>query len=100
MASSISSRTPIAMGNKTGVVLLLDITSYPTNGESLTPAILGLESGSVPIITGCTPTEAAGAGHTVLHDRANNKLKVFDAAGVEVVNTTDLGIFELTVLSG
>lgn len=99
MASTITARTPVNFGSKNGATLLLDITSYPTNGESITPAILGLESGSVPTILAAIPTETADV--IFMHDRANNKLVATVAStGAEVANAVDLGIVELTVLNG
>lgn len=96
MASTITNRTPINCGSARGVLLTLDITSYPTNGEAVTPTILGLEGSSAPRIF-VTSSETLDV-HLV-HDRANNKLKaVVSSTGAEVANTTDLGTFELLVL--
>lgn len=98
MAFSITSRTPVSFGSKQGVALLINITSYATGGEVITPAVLGLESGAVPFILSATPAQAT-TPFIFTHDRANNKLVAFDAAvPAEVVATTAVGAVELVVL--
>lgn len=96
MASSLANRSPCNVGSLRGVVVDIDITSYPTNGESVTPAILGLEGSQVPTIQ-VTGTE--GLDVVLVHDRVNQKLKAFVAStGAEVANTTDIGTFRLVAL--
>ncbi len=96
MTSTLANRQPCNVGSLRGLIVDIDITSYPTNGESVTPAILGLEGSQVPTIL-VIGTEGLDA-HLV-HDRANNKLKaVVSSTGAEVANTTDIGTFRLLVL--
>lgn len=99
MTSSILAREPISFGSKSGVRCRLDITSYSTGGETMAPALLGLESGSVPHVLGAIATEEDDV-HFV-HDRANNKLKaIVSSTGAEVAGAVDLGEVELTVMTG
>lgn len=100
MTSAIvaSSRKTMSFGSEEAVRCRLDITSYATNGESITPTILGLESAAKPVLVTAIPIETADV--IFLHDRANNKLKATVAStGAEVANTTDLGEVQLVVLA-
>lgn len=105
MTSSIiaGSRKTMSFGSEEAVRLRLDITSYPTNGESITPTILGLESSAVPVIVAAYGVEPAQADNNLVHfvhDRANNKLKaIVCSTGVELANGEDLGEVELIFLA-
>ena len=74
--------------------------SYPTGGEELTPATVGLEEIIMVI------PEMADTGHIVWYDRANSKLEAWysdhsesaDGPLVEVANTTDLSTVDVRVL--
>lgn len=57
--------------------------SYPTGGESLPLAQLGLNTCDLVLVSG-------GAGYPIEYDYANKKLKAYATAGVEVTNETDL----------
>lgn len=101
MTSTVAagSRRHINFGSENGVRVRLDITSYSTGGESITPTVLGLETTAVPHIVGAIPVETADV--IFQHDRANNKLIATVAStGAEVAATVDLGEIELTVLQG
>lgn len=104
MTSSVAtgSRKPINFGSENGVFLRLDITSYATNGESVTAAILGLETSATPRIISALPAEPAQATDVYfIHDRANNKLKAHVAStGLEVANATDLGEVSILAIQG
>jgi hypothetical protein len=73
---------------------ILDITSYPTNGESVAPSVFGLQKvRSVKV----QPSENIDRG--TVWDRTNSKLKVFVCnTGAEAANTTDQGEFLVEVL--
>lgn len=58
-------------------------SSYPTGGEPLTPADLGLNT----IDYLAANTDGSNA---FVWDKANNKLKAYTAAGAEVANATNL----------
>ncbi len=66
-------------------VVDIDITSYETGGESITPAEIGLNGIYFPDFT-CTEN-----GYTYCWDEANNKIKAFTAPAAEAANTTDIG---------
>lgn len=72
MALAITDLEGLSLGNKRGAVATLAFdSSYPTGGESLTPADLGLTTkidylSAEPI-----------AGFKFQYDRANSKLKAF-----------------------
>lgn len=95
------SRKPMSLGSEEGVRLRLDITSYATGGESITPTILGLDSAAVPHLVSAIPSEPAQATDLYfIHDRANNKLLAHVAStGAEVANTTDLGVVSITAIA-
>lgn len=62
-------------------------TSYTTGGESLPPEQLAMSSIDFLV------TDAMTNGTVVLiarYDHTNKKMKVFDMAGAEVANATDL----------
>lgn len=64
--------------------------SYPTGGESLTPAEIGLSAIDLLI-----PNLASNGTVIlcVLYDYTNSKMKWFDLAGVEIANATDLSAY-------
>lgn len=99
MASTKIASQKLSLGNVEGVHIRLDITSYPTNGESITPTILGLEGAGKPRLLGNPiPLETLDLGF--LYDRTNQKLKaVVLSTGLEVANGTDLGEIEFTAIS-
>lgn len=72
-------------------VVDIDITSYATGGESITPSEVGLNE---IYFVDVTPTENA---YTYAWDSANNKLKAFTAPTTEATATTDVGTAILKV---
>jgi hypothetical protein len=68
--------------------------SYVTNGYAITPAICGLSrlTKFVPMCLG--PSLSAGIGD-FSYDRANGKVKLYTAAGVEVANAVDASAVKL-----
>lgn len=64
-------------------------SSYPTGGEPLTAADLGLREVQSAVATIKTPTAAATAIVSAVYDIANSKLKV-NTIGAEVANATNL----------
>lgn len=79
-------------------LIVLDVTSYPTGGESITNAILGIEGTAKPFIF-ATPIETSDV--IFRHDRTNNKLIATVAStGAQVANLTDVGEIELLVVQG
>jgi hypothetical protein len=78
--------------------------SYPTGGESLTPADLGLAQ--IDILLVSVVSEGVHAGAVVQYDYTAKKLKVFveeavAAGGVllEIANATDLSALKVRVLA-
>lgn len=70
-----------------GHCVIADITfdnSYPTGGESLTPANLGLST-----IDSCVARQKAAASRIVEYDYANSKLMLFTALGTEAADTSN-----------
>lgn len=73
-------------GRKSTVTDVTFDSSYPTGGEAITPADLGMSN----VIDATCEVRAKGATVTnVYYDRTNAKL-VANAAAAEVANTTDL----------
>lgn len=58
-------------------------SSYPTGGEVLTPAEVGLTRIDHVIVT------AKGGTEVVVWDHANSKLQIFTADGVEATNASN-----------
>ncbi len=67
-------------------------SSYATGGESLTPADLGLNR--IDFLSATTD-----GSNAVIWDKANNKLKVYTAAGTEVTNATSLASVAVRILA-
>ncbi len=86
---------PLARNRRLKAVRV-NITSYPTGGESLTPALVGMRRiDSVQV----TVSEIAPADQVVHWDRANAKLYAIVAStGAQVANTTDIGEHDLLIL--
>lgn len=63
----------------------MDITSYTTDGESITPTELGL-SGIYAILV-----QSSENGYMFAWDRTNEKLIVLTAAATQAGSTTDVG---------
>lgn len=84
MALTATVRRKDTLGNSFRAIVaeLTFDSSYPTGGENLTPAQLGLSRVEVFF-----PEQ--GSGYTIQYDRTNSKLKAF-SAGAEVANGTDL----------
>lgn len=59
-------------------------SSYPTGGESLTAAQVGLSVIEYMNVLG------GGNGYHYQYDTTNSKVKVYSTAATEVANTTDL----------
>jgi hypothetical protein len=96
MASTITERTILNFGGRSGVAITLDVTSYPTNGESLTAAILGLESSDVRHLVA---TSSETRDIVFRWDHTNNKLVASVAStGAEVGNATDIGTVEIIAI--
>jgi len=99
MALTLANREDLSVGNKRGV--RVDITfdaSYPTNGEPLTPADLGL--GRINQLISDQGGLGSDFGRVIQYDRENELLLAFQsidaaAAMAEVPNATDLS--DLTV---
>lgn len=82
----------LSLGNKRGtVVQITGPTSYPTNGEPLTAAQLGLHS--VVRVDIENPVDATPAARSCTYDHTNAKLIYFTTASAEVANTTNLSTF-------
>lgn len=78
-------------------------SSYPTGGESFTPADVGLSEFLAVLVS---VDSAAAGGHVVQYDYTNKKLMAFVeeavAAGgalVEVANTTNLSNLKVRVVA-
>ena len=83
------------------VVVTFD-SSYPTGGESFTPADVGLAEFDIVLVS---PDSNAAGGHTVQYDYTAKKFKVYVeeavAAGgplLEIANATDLSTLVIRVL--
>lgn len=99
MAASVTVNDKTVLGNKrvSFATVTLD-SSYPTNGESVTAAQLGLSSVHAAVVT------VSAVGGTVnvaqaTYDVANSKIKVFDETPAEVSNTADLSNIVLKVVA-
>ena len=99
MPLTFANREDLSIGNERGV--RLDITfdsSYPTGGEALTAADLGLSR--VNQLISDQGGLGAADGRVIQYDRDNELLLAFESAGAaqamaEVINATDLS--DLTV---
>jgi len=67
-------------------------SSYPTGGEPLVAADLGL--GSIDYLSATTD-----GSNAIVWDKANNKLKAYTAAGAEVANATNLSTVVVRILA-
>jgi hypothetical protein len=90
MATFTLEQGPTSVGAqyKTVGTLVLD-SSYPTGGEALTAAQLGLQSvdeAHAEIVAVSGTTNVANA----TYDKTNSKVKVFDETPAEVGNTNSL----------
>lgn len=91
MAASVTINSgPISVGSqfRTVATVTLD-SSYPTGGETVTPAQFGLrsvESASCDIVAVAGTVNVANA----TYDRTNSKIKVFDETPAEVANGASL----------
>lgn len=85
-------------------VNIVDITfdsSYPTGGESLTPAQCGMDSEILAVLP-----ELGDTGYAVRYDRANEKLMAYmgdnnnasDGPLIEVADTTDLSTLDVRIV--
>lgn len=81
------------LGEKT--IVVLDITSYTTGGETITNEVLGLPYASDPYITGCVRRGNAVAPLMGAHDTTNNKLILHDGAGEFAALGTAVVVLEL-----
>jgi hypothetical protein len=94
MGLTITPITRSVFGNKR--VVLADVTfdsSYPTGGESITPAVLGLSDIDAIFTNG-----AKGWG--VVYDKANAKLMAYGStAGTEITDTTNLSALVVQILA-
>lgn len=82
----------LSLGNKRGtVVQITGPTSYPTLGEPLTAAQLGLHS--VVRVDVENPVDSTPAARNATYNHTAAKLMYFTAGATEVTNTTDLSTF-------
>ena len=101
MAASVSIVSEPARVEGNRRVTCADVTldnSYPTGGESVTPAQLGLETIEFAIIN----VKSVGGTVNVANayfDRANNKIKVYDETPAEAANASDLSTLVLQVVA-
>lgn len=97
MAASVTVNERTVQGNKrvTFSTVTFD-SSYPTGGESVTAAQLGLSK-----VDWATPTVKTIGGTVnvanVTYDRTNSKFKVYDETPAEVANTADLSTLVVEV---
>ncbi|MCK5609018.1 hypothetical protein KAR91_44500 [Candidatus Pacearchaeota archaeon] len=85
MARTITFVDQSIQGDKRITIADIDITSYTTDGELVTPANLGLSRiDSLEI-------QSTENGYMYVHDRTNSKIKVMTAAATQAANTTDTG---------
>ena len=85
MTRTISLVDRTIQGNKKITTADIDITSYTTDGESVTPTNLGLSRiDSLEI-------QSTENGYMFVHDRTNNKIKALTAAATQAASTTDVG---------
>lgn len=90
---SIGAITRVKTGNK--MMTITPVTfddSYPTGGEALTKAQLGLTAIN-------TVFAIPASGYTFAYDATNSKLLAYSTAGTEVSNTTDLHTLAATVIA-
>ncbi len=101
MAISASQVFVNRAGKKRQAVTLITMdASYPTGGEAVTAAQLGLATVDVAMCTSNT-------GHVAQYDKANAKIKLYyadydavaDGALIEVPNTTDVSAVVVTVMA-
>lgn len=75
---------------KTVVADVLFDNSYPTGGEPLTGAMLGLDYEVSTVIPGMVTTAASATPlKTVIYDHVNSKLLLYPTAATEATNATD-----------
>lgn len=73
-------------------------SSYPTGGESVTPAQLGLEAVDYAIVN----VKSVGGTVNVAnasYDAATSKIKVHDETPAEVANTSDLSTLVVQIVA-
>ncbi|MGH9266731.1 MAG: hypothetical protein ACRD0D_00985 [Acidimicrobiales bacterium] len=103
MAVSITNLSVFVAGSKRMAVATVTFdSSYPTGGEPVTAANLGLAT--LDALFAADAVNATPANLTVRFDRTNAKLLVFrtgllNAAGEQVPDTTDLSAFSTVVLA-
>lgn len=88
MALSVSEIARTVFGNKH--VLIAEITfdsSYPTGGEALTAATLGLTAVEAFVPAGPAAAAAGAASAVVKYDRTNSKLQAFQSGPVAATVT-------------
>lgn len=92
MALTISNLQHGVSGNKReNIADVAFDSSYPTGGESLTPAQLGLTSVDVVL-------SDHKAGYNFVYDKANQKLLAYNGT-TQVANTTDLSAITARVVA-
>ena len=99
MAVSISIGDKAVLGNKrvTFSTVTFD-SSYPTGGEPLTAADLGLSTVEYAV---CNVNTVGGTQNVanVWYDKANSKIKVYDETPGEASNTSDLSTLLVDVIA-
>ena len=89
---SVSLLERLSLGNKRGtVVQITGPTSYPTGGEALTAAQLGLHS--VARVEVEPPIDSTPAARIATYDHTNSVIYFFTAGATQVANGTDLSTF-------
>ena len=68
-------------------------TSYPVNGEPITPALFGLKS-----IDAVFPSNPPAGARITSWDPVNASLRIWTAIGTEAVSTTDQSAQVFTVM--
>lgn len=104
MALTLADVARGAFGHKRFVVTTVTFdSSYPTGGESLTAADLGLVS--IDAVLPCAAVNATPVAVVTTYDKTNSKLLAFQADGAasglaslaQVANTTDLSAFSTVI---
>lgn len=99
MAASVTSIDKTVVGNKRQSVAEVTFdSSYPTGGESVTAAQLGLSKVDYAL---CNIIAVGGTVDVAeaFYDKANSKIKVFDQTPAEVANTADLSTLSVRIVA-
>jgi len=97
MTSTVTDVRKIVAGNMAVRLVYMDVTSYTTGGETLSPASLGLTAMDAVFATHAGGGTLAGVA-IPNWDKANGKLKFNATLAAEVAATSDLGLWYLFVI--